>query len=655
MVSKVGPYEVYQSLGQGALGMVHRAIDGRSGRPVALKLVRKDVLSEPESDNLLRRFRRDVEITSRLGHPHVLRAVDAGETDDLLYIATELVAGGRLSDLPLGTLSVERVVGLFLQLLDALSFLHAQGIVHRDIHPVGLLVTTEGSIKLSNFGAAQGTSEAFITSGVIGTPPYLAPEQLLGVPVDARADLYAVGSTLFHAVTGRKPYDGSLADIMAATLDSAAPVASQVNAKVPVSLDAVLARAMAKHPDDRYRSADDFAEALRQALAALPPKRPIRAEGTACLGSGPDGARRRIHLLLVQSLEGSITPSLEELRREILGFHDLPTSAEQRNALALLLKSGAQALSDMVRAHAPVPGRVLEGQRTDWMDAVHLFDTVQGALVQLGHGDAVAALVQGLARDLTVAALLYLNEVNRQLLNPDHVELNQITANLIRLDVLEWALEVLNAREARRDLRISSRMIAGQVLHKVSATIRSFTETADEFLRFDVAGALVDPEALIALAERTVEDDPTLGVIHDLSYAKMLGREIVGDFIEAGRRLTSFTSDELIDQVGEPNCDIVGFAAKLRQIGRLHQFAVRIEDPPSRTLAMRLTEEVRISVDTLTGDIVAALRESGEQASPLLYRQLTAIHAVAVEQGWTQFAEDLLGELRESLLERAED
>lgn len=654
MVTKVGPYDIHQSLGQGALGMVYRAVDDRNGTAVALKLLRKDVLSEPECDDLLQRFRRDVEVTSQLDHPHVLRALEAGETAEEIYLATELVAGGRLADLPLGSLSVERVVGLFLQLLDALSFLHAQGIVHRDIHPVGLLVTTDGGIRLSNFGASQNALQSFVTRGVIGTPPYLAPEQLLGVPVDARADLYAAGATLFHAVTGRKPYDGSLAEIMAAILESPVPRASRVNPKVPAALDDVLVRAMAKHPDDRFDSAEAFAEALRQALALLPPKRPAQPEEAPHLGDGPDGARRRIHLLLVRGLEDSVTAHLVELRREIAGILDQPATAEQRAALIRVLEPGAEALYDLVLAHAPLPGQPFDGQRTDWMDAVHLFDTVRAALVRLGHPGQVVPLVQGLARDLTVTALLYLNEVNRQLLSPDHVELGRITANLIRLDVLEWALEVLNVREAVRDLRISSRMIAGQVLRKVSATMRGFAEYPDDTARFDVAGVLVDSEALIVLAARTVEDDAALGATSDRSYAKVLGREIVADFIEAARRLAAFTADELMGQVGEAGCDMVAFAARLRQIGRLHQFSVRVEDSQCRPLAMRLTEEVRVAIDALAGDIIAALREAGEPASALLYRQLTAIHAIAVEQGWSQFAEDLLAALRESLLEQAE-
>jgi len=654
VVKKVGPYDIHQSLGQGALGMVYRAIDDRDGSPVALKLVRKDVLSEPECDDLLRRFQRDVEITGGLDHAHVLRALEAGETDEVLYIATELVAGGRLADLPLGSLSVERVVALFLQLLDALSFLHAQGIVHRDIHPVGLLVTTDGLIKLSNFGAAQGTSLPLVTGGVIGTPPYLAPEQLLGVPVDARADLYAVGSTLFHAVTGKKPYEGSLAEVMAAMLESPVPRPSQINAKVPASLDLVLIKAMAKHPDDRYRSAEEFAAALRHAVISVPARRPAPREVLPDLGDGPDGARRHIHLLLVRGLDGTVTPHLADLRREIAVALDQPASTAQRDALAQMLEVGAQALNDMVLAHAPLPGQPSAEQRTDWMDTVHLFDTVRAALVRLGRGDQVEPLVHGLARDLTVTALLYLNEVNRQVLSPDHVELGHITANLIRLDVLEWALEVLNAREAVRDLRISSRMIAGQVLRKVSATIRGFIDFPDDTARFDVAGVLVDIEALIALADRTIEDDPQLGATTDRSYAKVMGREIVADFIEAARRLAAFIADELMGQIGESGCDMVTFAAKLRHVGRLHQFAVRVEDRQCRPLAMRLTEEVRISVDSLAADIVAALHEAGGPASALLYRQLTAVHDVAVEQGWNQFAEDLLGALRESLLEQAE-
>jgi hypothetical protein len=634
--------------------MVYRAVDSRDGTAVALKMVRKDVLSEPEAEDLLYRYRRDVEITGRLGHPHVLRALEAGETDHEVYLATELVAGGRLADLPLGHLSVERVVRLFLQVLDALDALHNEGMVHRDIHPASLLVTTKGDIKLTNFGAAQGGSVPLVTCGVIGTPPYLAPEQLLGVPVDERADLYGVGTSLFHALTGCKPYQGSLAEMMADMLETPIPRASRVNPKVPAALDTVLVKAMAKHPDDRFRSAAEFSAALLLAISSLP-NRSSQPESLPYLGEGLGGIRRRVHLLLVRGLDEDVSAHLEDLRTALLEFFDHPGGGEENDALCRVLQSGAQAAHDLLLAHAPVPGLTARDARTDWMDAVHLFDTLRQALTRLDRGDRVAPLVEGLARDLTVTALLYLNEVNRQLLGPDHVELDRVTANLIRLDVLEWALEVLDAREAVRDLRISSRMIAGQVLRKVAATVLGFTEAASDTARFDVAGVLVDTDALIALIDRTLESDKTAGADGDRSYAKVLGRQIVGDFLEAARRLVAFLADELMEQVGEAGCDMVGFAAKLRQIGRLHQISVRIEEPQCRTLAMRLTEEARAAVDGLAGDIVTALHEAGSPASSLLYRQLTAVHAVATGQGWHQFAEDLLGELRESMLEQAQE
>lgn len=657
MIAKVGPYEIHQSLGQGTLGMVYRAVDTRTGEARALKLVRRDVLSEPECLELLARYRRDVEITGRLDLPQVLHAVDFGETEDAIYLVTELVAGGRLSDQPPGSLPADRLLGLFAQLLDGLAVLHAKGIVHRDIHPVGLLVTSDGGIKLANFGMAQGMDGPAAGTGVIGTPPYLPPEQLLGVPVDARADLYAVGATLFHAVTGRKPYCGSLAEVMAAILEAPVPRASRVNAAVPAGLDIVLLKAMAKHPDDRYASGTEFAAALRDVMQAMPATQataavPQAADEGMALGDGPDGLRRRIHLLLVRGIDSGFSPHLDPLRQAIAEFLASGATEQQRAALAVVLTQAAQALHDLILTNAPVPGQPTSGARCDWMDAVHLFDTVRSALVRLGQGDAAVPLTHGMARDLTVTALLYLNEVNRQVFSPDYVELAAITANLIRLDILEWALEVLNARDAVRDIRVSSRMIAGQVLRKVSATLRDFTEFTDEMARFDVASALVATEELIALADRTIQDDPELGMTGDRAYAKVLGREILNDFIEAARRLAAFTADELIAQIGEARCDMASFAGNLRQLGRLHHFSVRIEDEQCRPMAMRLTEEVRESIDSLAGEIMAALRD-GDGVPDLLHKQLTAVYSVAVEQGWSQFAEELLAVLRENLLQEA--
>lgn len=652
MVARVGPYEIHQSLGPGALGMVYRAVNEFSGDVVALKLVRKDVLSPGEGDDLLARYRRDVDLTSRLDHPHVLKALEAGETEDFYYLVTELVSGGRLADQPLGSLDLGEVLGWFLELLDALATLHGQGIVHRDINPIGLLITTQGGIKLSNFGVAQGGSESFTSTAVIGTPPYLAPEQILGVAVDGRADLYAAAASLFHAVTGRKPFvRPSLAETIGAILDAPPPLASRFNAKVPAALEEVLRTAMAKHPDDRYASAAEFAEALRQVAAQLPPTRDELQDED--LGEGPEGLRRRIHVLLVRSLEHSVSPHLDDLRRSLAAFLDLDPGPEQCRALAGVMTQAADALRDLILAHAPLPGQSAAGARSDWMDAVHLFDTLRTGLVRLGEGDVVAPMVRSMARDLTVTALLYLNEVNRQVFSPDHVELGRITANLIRLDVLEWALEVLNARDAVRDIRVSSRMIAGQVLRRVGATIRDFTEHGDDLARFDVASVLLATEELIDLADRAIQQDPESGSDSERSYAKVLGREIVADFIDAARRLTAVTADELISQIGDAGCDVRAFAAKLRQLGRLHQFSVRVEDDHCRGLAMRLTEDIRQTIDTLGSDVITALSQPSGADRKCLHRQLTAIHVVAIDQGWSRFAEDLLTVSRESLLQRA--
>lgn len=631
--------------------MVYRAVNEFSGDVVALKLVRKDVLSPGEGEDLLARYRRDVDLTARLDHPHVLKALEAGETGDFYYLVTELVSGGRLADQPLGSLDLGEVLGWFLQLLDALAFLHGQGIVHRDIHPIGLLVTTQGGIKLSNFGVALGGSEPFASTSVIGTPPYLAPEQVLGVAVDGRADVYAAAASLFHVVTGRKPFARpSLAETIGAILDAPPPSASRINPRVPDLLDEVLRTALAKHPDDRYADAAAFAEALRQVVAQLPPNPDeIKADE---LGEGPEGLRRRIHLLLVRGLEHSVSPHLDDVRRLLGMFLELDAAPDQCQALAGVMTQAAEALRDLILVHAPLPGQSAAGSRSDWMDAVHLFDTLRSGLIRLGDGDVVAPMVRGMARDLTVTALLYLNEVNRQVFSPDHVELGRITANLIRLDVLEWALEVLNARDAVRDIRVSSRMIAGQVLRRVSATIRDFAEHGDDLARFDVASVLLATEELIDLADRSIQQDPDSSTDSERSYARVLGREIVTDFIDAARRLTAVTADELMSQIGDAASDVAAFAAKLRQLGRLHQFAVRVEDEHCRGPAMRLTEDIRQTIDTLGSDVIAALSQSTGADARVLHRQLTAIHVVAIDQGWSRFAEDLLTVSRESLLQR---
>lgn len=272
-----GPYRIEQLLGRGGMGEVHRAYDTVHDRFVALKRLSPAYHGDQE---YRARFRREAQIVARLREPHVIPIHAYGEIDDRLYLDMRLVEGADLSDV-IRERAIEpaRAVRIVEQVASALDAAHADGLVHRDVKPSNVLVTSGDFVYLVDFGIARSvspTATALTASGsVVGTLDYMAPERFESGPVDGRADVYALAGVLFACVAGRRPFtaDGTAAQIWA-HLKEPPPRASQVNPAVPRALDDVIARGMAKNPVDRYATAGELARAATQALAsasAIPP------------------------------------------------------------------------------------------------------------------------------------------------------------------------------------------------------------------------------------------------------------------------------------------------------------------------------------------------------------------------------------------------
>ncbi|WP_330275501.1 protein kinase [Lentzea sp. NBC_00516] len=266
-----GPYRIEQLLGRGGMGEVHRAYDTAHDRFVALKRLSPGY---HDDEDYRARFRREARIVARLREPHVIPIHAYGEIDDRLYLDMRLVEGSDLSDLIREqTLDPVRAVRIVDQVASALDAAHADGLVHRDVKPSNILVTSSDFVYLVDFGIARSVSPSatgLTASGsVVGTLDYMAPERFESGLVDGRADIYALACVLFACLAGRRPFtaDGTAAQIWA-HLNEAPPKASPLNPAVPAALDDVIAKGMAKNPADRYATAGAFAQAAAQALTA---------------------------------------------------------------------------------------------------------------------------------------------------------------------------------------------------------------------------------------------------------------------------------------------------------------------------------------------------------------------------------------------------
>lgn len=270
--TKIGRYEVVAILGQGAMGTVYKAVDPVIERTVAIKTINLN-LSKQELAGFEERFYREAKSAGRLNHPNIITIYDVGETEGIAYIAMEYLEGESLRDmLDSGVvLPAEIIADLVSRIAAALDYAHRHHIVHRDIKPANIMVTASRDVKLMDFGIAQIPTGSRTQLGtVLGSPKYMAPEQVAGQATDNRTDIFALGVVLYEMLTGKPPFEGdNLSAIMYQILNEAPVPPSARNPRVPAAFDGVIARALAKRPEDRYASAGEFARALR-ALAGLP-------------------------------------------------------------------------------------------------------------------------------------------------------------------------------------------------------------------------------------------------------------------------------------------------------------------------------------------------------------------------------------------------
>jgi serine/threonine-protein kinase len=281
---RIGRYEILEEIGRGAMGTVYKARDPLLDRALALKTLSID-LEGDDFESFERRFYREARSAGRLSHPNIVTIHDVGKSDGLAYIAMEFLQGRSLRTmLDLGIVfPPDRVADIAAQIADGLAFAHDNGVVHRDIKPANIMVLDRGPIKIMDFGIALlPTGSATLTGNVFGSPKYMSPEQIVGQPVNGRTDTFSLGAVLYEMLTGFAPFwGGDLDTVFFQVINEMPTPPSSRNKRIPAAFDTIVAKAMAKHPDDRYPDARAMAADLRSyrelkpAAEAAPPMRTL--------------------------------------------------------------------------------------------------------------------------------------------------------------------------------------------------------------------------------------------------------------------------------------------------------------------------------------------------------------------------------------------
>jgi serine/threonine-protein kinase len=288
----LGRYEILAELGRGAMGVVYKAIDPLIGRTVAIKTIQLD-LARDELANFEERFFREAKSAGRLNHPNIVTIYDAGKTDNIAYMAMEFLEGQLLKEiLDVHTaMSVDRIADIAAQVADGLAYAHENGIVHRDIKPANIMLVRGNVVKITDFGIAQMPCGSRTLAGtVMGSPKYMAPEQVAGAAVDGRSDLFSLGVVLYEMLTGEPPFDGDNINSTMYRIVNEAPVPPKTLApRIPEVFNHIVAKALAKDPGERYQSARELAHDLRSYRDL---SRPISATAILNRPGSPDRKAR---------------------------------------------------------------------------------------------------------------------------------------------------------------------------------------------------------------------------------------------------------------------------------------------------------------------------------------------------------------------------
>ncbi len=283
-LKSLGRYKIQGVLGKGAMGLVYDGLDPKLDRRVAIKTILTKKLSPDAAKMATVRFQREVRAVARLNHPNIVQVYDFGSEADLAYIVMEFIQGKELKDSLDGKehFDLGRIFRLMGELLDALHFAHEAKIIHRDVKPANVMITTAGQTKLADFGVARFTepdgdqAEATRAGTIVGTPSYMSPEQIQGQPLDRRTDIFSAGIIFYQLLTWTKPFEGTQWALQKKIIEDD-PVWPSTLVEIPPEIDRVVAKALAKQAEGRYQTARKFAEAIQRIAAGKPPEEPGEA------------------------------------------------------------------------------------------------------------------------------------------------------------------------------------------------------------------------------------------------------------------------------------------------------------------------------------------------------------------------------------------
>lgn len=268
---KYGRYEIVEELGRGTMGVVYKAHDPQIDRLVALKVLREDRVV---SQDFVLRFLREAKAIGRISHPNIVTVYDVGQDHGTIYIAMEYLEGRPLNEVIKGRrVAAEETVGLCVQVAEALDYAHRRGITHRDIKPSNIILTPERRIKLTDFGIARiedpDAAQQTQAGDILGTPVYMAPEQVMGQKADGRTDLYALGVIAYEMITGRRPFGGGNIAAIFQSITTAVPEDPMTAGGLDNrALADLILKSLSKKPAERFQSGKQMATAMRACLGS---------------------------------------------------------------------------------------------------------------------------------------------------------------------------------------------------------------------------------------------------------------------------------------------------------------------------------------------------------------------------------------------------
>ncbi|MDF1544397.1 MAG: serine/threonine-protein kinase [bacterium] len=277
-LTQLGRYQITGTLGKGAMGHVYRGIDPAINRPIALKTIRLDFISDPEEmEELKVRLHREAQAAGKLSHPNIVTIYDVGSDGSLQYIAMEYIEGQTLEEMikKKTKFNYKIIAQIIIQICSAMQYAHEQNIVHRDIKPANVMITKDYRVKVMDFGIARIDSNSMTKTGIaMGTPNYISPEQLQGKPVDRRADIFSLGVVLYELLIGKRPFKGeNITSLIYSILHKEPEKPSNLVPSIPFLFDQIIGRALEKDPSKRYQTAAELSDQLGAFIEAFSTKR----------------------------------------------------------------------------------------------------------------------------------------------------------------------------------------------------------------------------------------------------------------------------------------------------------------------------------------------------------------------------------------------